>query len=118
MTHKFTMIKQESNSKNNNEKIIVNHISIVTMGLTGNFQISNAYSIWKNTSKGLDFIKDDQNRFYQGVDLWLNITQNQLLGINNNDILAKLSKQYEWIENLLTIKKIYSVYCEQKLNIT
>ena len=99
------MIKYPNNNENNNEKIIVNHTNIVTMGLINNLQITNAYYSWKNTSKGLNFIKDDKNIFYQGVDLWLNITQNQLLGIDSNDILNKLSKQFNWIEKLIEIKK-------------
>lgn len=106
------MIKYENSSENNNEKVIVNHINIVTKGLINNFQISNAYASWKNTPKGLDFIKDDKNRFYQGVDLWLSITQNQIMGINNDDILNQLTKQYDWVENLIEIKKMYSDYCE------
>ena len=89
-----------------NEDLIVNCIDKVTKGILQDMQISNAYASWKNTPKGLNFIKHDKNKFYQGVNMWLDITQNQIIGTNDNDILNNLSIQFSWINNILEIKKL------------
>ena len=46
----------------NNEDLIIDCIDKVTKGIVKDINISNAYSSWKNTSKGLDFIKHDVKR--------------------------------------------------------
>jgi hypothetical protein len=38
--------------------------------------------------------------------MWLNITQNQLLGSQNKEILKTIANQWSWVNNLLEIKKI------------
>tara|TARA_B100000424_G_scaffold266755_2_gene258421 strand:- start:64 stop:363 length:300 start_codon:yes stop_codon:yes gene_type:complete len=88
------------------EDIIIEHVKIVTTGIIETFKPNNSYSNWKNTPQGLDLIKTNKTNFYLGVNMWLNITQNQLLGSENNEILEILKNQFSWINNILEIKKI------------
>ena len=88
------------------EDTIIEHIQIVTTGLVEDFKPNNSFASWKNTPHGLDFIKNDKSKFYLGVNMWLNITQNQLLGSENNEILEILANQWSWVNNILEIKKI------------
>ena len=61
------------------EEIILNHIETVTTGMINDRLVNNAYASWKNTPKGLRFIKEDKAKFYQGINMWLQITQTQLV---------------------------------------
>jgi hypothetical protein len=88
------------------EDIIVEHIQIVTTGIVENIKPNNSYASWKNTPHGLNFIKSDKSKFYLGVNMWLDITQKQLLGTQNNEILETIANQWSWVNNLLEIKKI------------
>tara|TARA_B100000900_G_scaffold414908_1_gene443015 strand:+ start:4456 stop:4746 length:291 start_codon:yes stop_codon:yes gene_type:complete len=88
------------------EDIIIEHIEIVTNGIVTNMRPNNSYSSWKNTSKGLNYIKTDKPKFYLGVNMWLNITQNQLLGTEDNEILNLLKCEFSWVNNVLDIKKL------------
>jgi hypothetical protein len=88
------------------EDIIIEHIQIVINGIVQDMRPNNSYSSWKNTPHGLNFIKSDKAKFYLGVNMWLNITQNQLLGTQNNEILEILKNQFSWVNNFLEIKKI------------
>ena len=69
------------------EDIIIEHIKIVTYGIIKDIKPNNSYASWKNTPDALELIKNDMYRFYVSVNMWLNITQNQLLGSENNEIL-------------------------------
>ena len=88
------------------EDSIIEHIQIVTTGLVKDFKLNNSYASWKNSPHGLKFIKSDKSKFYLGVNMWLDITQNQLLGSENNEILKTIGNEYYWVNNLLEIKKI------------
>tara|TARA_B100001094_G_C18129139_1_gene771231 strand:- start:364 stop:651 length:288 start_codon:yes stop_codon:yes gene_type:complete len=88
------------------EDIIIKHIEIVTNNIVETTRLNNSYSSWKNTAKGLNFIKTDKPNFYLGVKMWLNITQNQLLGTENNEILNLLKCEFSWINNILEIKQL------------
>lgn len=88
------------------EDTIIEHIQIVTTGLVQDLKPTNLFSSWKNTPHGLNFIKSDKYKFYLGVNMWLNITQNQLLGSQNNEILETIANEFSWVNNLLEIKKI------------
>ena len=92
--------------ENTQEDIIITHIKNVTIGIIQDLQPSNSYASWKNTPLGLNLIKSDKKNFYLGVNMWLDITQNQLLGTNKNELLDILKNQYTWINDLLEIKKI------------
>lgn len=88
------------------EDTIIEHIQIVTNGLVQDIKPNNSYASWKNSPHGLNFIKSDKSKFYLAVNIWLNITQNQLLGSENNEILETIANQWCWVNNLLEIKKI------------
>ena len=88
------------------EDTIIEHIQIVTNGLVQDIKPNNVYASWKNSPHGLNFIKSDKSKFYLAVNIWLNITQNQLLGSENNEILETIANQWCWVNNLLEIKKI------------
>ena len=88
------------------KEMILKNINIVTQGILNDIGLDNSFSSWKNTEKGLRFIKDDENKFYLGVKLWINIVQDQILHCNDNDLLKTATKHYKWIENFLEIKNI------------
>ena len=90
---------------NSIEDLIIDCIDKVTKGIIEDMQISNAYSGWKNTSKGLKLIKNDKYSFYLGVNMWLNITLKQIIGTNNHNELNILSKRFKWLENIFIIIK-------------
>jgi|TARA_A100001015_G_C15023538_1_gene729260 hypothetical protein len=92
--------------ENNNEDIILNNIKIVTNGIIKDIGVSNRFSSWKNTEKGLRFIIKDKIKFNMGVIMWINIVESQILNCNNNDLLLTLINNYNWIENFLEIKKL------------
>ncbi len=92
-------------SNQSQEEILLGHLETVTSGMIKDLQVNNAYSSWKNTPKGLRFIKEDKAKFNQGINLWLQITQNQLIGTDNNEVLKQLASQWIWINSLLEIKK-------------
>ena len=93
-----------------NEKMIINYIDIVTQGIINDLKISNMYASWKNTSKGLNFIRNDKDKFYLGVKMWLDITQNQIIGVNDYNDLVSLCLKFIWIEKILLIRDLYSEF--------
>ena len=93
------------NEKTDEEKILEN-IKIVTAGIIKDIGVDNAYSSWKNTEKGLNFIKENEKDFYLGIKLWLDLTQNQLIGTNDDIIQNEMAKSFNWLYNLLEIKNI------------
>tara|TARA_Y100000748_G_scaffold212280_1_gene178027 strand:- start:516 stop:815 length:300 start_codon:yes stop_codon:yes gene_type:complete len=92
--------------ENTQEDIIIEYINNVTKGIIQDLQPNNSYASWKNTPRGLNLIKSDKKNFYLGVNMWLNITLNQLIGFNENELLDILKKQCAWVNDLLEIKKI------------
>ena len=92
--------------KQSQEEIIIDHLETVTTGMINNHLVNNAYASWKNTPKGLRFIKEEKAQFYQGIDMWLHITQDQLIGTSNSELLSEMIPQFGWVSSLLEIKKI------------
>lgn len=88
------------------EDIIINHIQIVTNGIIRDLKPNNSFASWKNTPCGLNIIKTNKENFYNAINMWLNITQNQLLGSENDEILEILSNNFSWINSIFEIKKI------------
>jgi len=88
------------------EDTIIGHIKIVTDGIIEVLRPNNSYASWKNTPHGLNLIKTEKRQFYLGVNMWLNITQNQLLGTDNDELLNLLKNDFSWINSVLEIKKI------------
>ena len=95
-----------NNDEKSNEDLIIENIIIVTDGINNSFRPNNSYASWQNTPKGLKFIKNKKKDFYMGVNLWLQITQNQLLNCNDDNLLKMLLTQLPWISNLLRIKDL------------
>ena len=95
-------------SEQSQEEVILGHLETVTDGMIKDLQVNNAYASWKNTPKGLRFIKEEKTQFYQGINMWLQITQSQLIGTDNNTLLEKMMPEYHWISSLLEIKKFVS----------
>ena len=93
-------------SEQSQEENILMHLEMVTAGMIKDLRVNNAYASWKNTPKGLGFIKEDKAKFYQGIGMWLQITQIQLIGTDNNELLEKMVPQWGWMSSLLEIKKI------------
>ncbi len=104
---------EKRNFDNMNKKevidFIIHNINIVTNGIYNDVGIPNNFSSWKNTHKGLNIIKDDHEKILIGVKLWLNITENQLIGLNKEDELIMMSFLYPWMNNLIHIKKSYII---------
>ena len=88
------------------ETQIIKHIEIVTAGIIKDIGVNNAYASWKNTAKGMNFIKENKRDFYLGIPIWLNITQNQLIGSSDDNILNMMKITHPWINNLLEIKNL------------
>lgn len=84
---------------------IINNISIVTHGIINDLRPNNSYSNWKNTDIGMKFIKNDSKKFYKALNMWIDITQRQIIGTDNNVILEEMKKNYLWINNFLEIKE-------------
>ena len=91
------------------EDIIINHIQIVTNGIIKNIRHNNSYASWKNIPQRLDLIKTHKQNFYLGVNIWLNITQKQLLGSENNEFLEKQKNKHPWMNSIFEIKKIINL---------
>ena len=89
---------------NDKEEQILNNIKIVTEGIQKDIGINNSFSSWKTTEKGLRFIKNDKENFYLGVNMWINIVENQILHCNDISLLNSAVNNYKWIENFLEIK--------------
>ena len=83
---------------------ILDHIELVTLGCIQTFNVSNTFSSWKNNVNGLNNIKHIETDFYAGVNLWINITMDCIIGCSNDDILHLMAIDYPWINTLLFIK--------------
>ena len=97
---------------------ILAYIGTVTKGILKEFKSDKlasfittnplSYANWKKQFIALKskLIKSDKEKFFFDVNMWLDITQNQILGTNENESLDILKTQYTWINDLLEIKKI------------
>ena len=92
------------------EELIVENIELVTNGIIKDLKVNNAYASWKNTAKGLNFIKENKKEFYLGVNLWLKLTEQSFIGTDDNDINNEIIEStkhiYPWLTNFLNIKKL------------
>ena len=93
------------NKTDNKDDILIN-LKIVTDGIIKDLMPNNGLASWKNTPIGLKFIKDDSTKFYMGVNLWIEITENQLIGTNDEGTMQHMKYTYPWITNFLEIKKL------------
>ena len=91
-----------------NKKQILTNIKIVTQGIIEDIGVNNSFSGWKNTEKGLNFIIEDTKNFYKGVEMWINIVENQIIYCNDIMLLKSIAVQYKWINNFLEIKSSIS----------
>ena len=88
------------------EDLILEHITIVTNGIIKDIEVNNSFSSWKNTPKGLKLIKNKTNDFYLGVNLWLKLTENQFLDIDNINILKTMTYTFPWLKSYILIKEL------------
>ena len=98
------LLKIKNNKMNDKEEQILNNIKIVTEGIQKDIGLDNSFSSWKNTEKGLRFIKNDTQKFYLGLKMWINIVEDQILHCNDYSLLKSVVNNYKWIENFLQIK--------------
>ena len=84
---------------------ILNHMEIVIKGICNSIDVPNTLSSWKITVRGLNTIRHIEKDFYLGVNMWLNITQNNIISCDNNEILESMKNEFSWINDLLIIKR-------------
>ena len=84
---------------------ILNNMKIVTDGIIKDLHPNNSYSSWKNSYNGMKFIKNDKKKFYMALNMWIYVTENQLIGTTDIGILETMKNVYSWIGNLLEIKQ-------------
>ena len=89
---------------------IIGLMQTVITGCYNSNLVSNTFSSWKNTAKGLATIKHIENDFYMGVNLWLNITMDSIIGCSDNELLKSMSTIFLWIKDLLLIKTYINKY--------
>lgn len=88
----------------NKRNQILSEIQLVINGCSKDLNLSNNFSSWKNTAKGLDFIKEDHSKFKLGINLWIKITQDQILGISNIEDLQNFQvSKFPWIKSFINI---------------
>ena len=85
---------------------IIEDVKIVTKGIIKDLKPNNSYASWKNTSIGLEFIKADTKKFNMAINMWIVITEKQLIGTSDNNILENMKDLYNWLDNFLEIKKL------------
>ena len=96
------------------EDLILEHITIVTNGIIKDIEVNNSFASWKNTPKGLTFIKNKTKDFYLGVNMWLTLTENQFLGIHDTNILKTMIASFPWLKSYILIKELMSKVNESK----
>uniref|UniRef100_A0A6C0AXH2 Uncharacterized protein n=1 Tax=viral metagenome TaxID=1070528 RepID=A0A6C0AXH2_9ZZZZ len=100
----------DENCKNLTKDQILQHIQTVINGCCNSLNVSNSLSSWKNTAKGLSTIKQINNDFHIGLNLWVNITMDTIIRCDNETILKSMINDYDWINDLLLIKKYINAY--------
>lgn len=83
---------------------IVRHIQITIDGCCSSLPVPNNFASWKNTAKGLAFIKHIEKDFYKGVELWIPFTQTIIMNCDDDNILKSMISNYPWINSLMIIK--------------
>jgi hypothetical protein len=93
---------------NTNEKL--KHIKVVMDGLEKinyNNRDKNTLSKFKISYKGLNILSNDLIKFNMALYIWLEIVNNQILGIDLDDyLLCEINgypNDYEWINNLIIL---------------
>lgn len=84
---------------------ILHNMKIVTDGIIKDLHPNNNYSSWKNSYIGMKFIKNDTRKFYMALNMWIYVTESQLIGTSDNGILETMKNVYSWIGNFLEIKQ-------------
>ena len=102
-TINFTTISDTACKKLTKDEILA-HMQTVITGCCNSMQVPNTLSSWKITARGLGTIKHIEKDFFLGVRMWLDITQNNLMGCDNDEILEQMSNELSWIKDLLLIK--------------
>ena len=95
-------------TKTDTKDVIINNLKIVTEGIIKDLRPNNSFSSWKNSPIGLNFIKNDTSKFYMGINLWIEITEKQLIGISDYRVLEEMKNIYPWLTNFLEIKNLVS----------
>jgi len=85
-------------------------MELVIYGCLYSFTVPNTFSNWKNTINELTIIKHIDKDFHKGVNLWVNITMDAIIGCSDDTILQYMSVEYPWIIDLLLIKKYINTY--------
>jgi hypothetical protein len=96
----------QTEKEKDNKDIILDNLNIVCHGIIKDFRPGNQFASWKNTYIGLKSIKNDSAKFYMGIDLWIQITENQLIGRIDNTMAEDMKYNFPWITNFLEIKKL------------
>ena len=94
---------------------ILYHMQIVIDGCSKTIYLSNIFSSWKNTAKGLSGIKDNYHDFNKGIKLWVTILQDTILNCTDEE-LELLHTKIHWIDDLLIIKKYINNYINNIYN--
>ena len=113
-TINFTAIMDET-CKNLTKDQILEHIQIVINGCCNSLNVSNSFSSWKITAKGLSTIKHINNDFHLGVNIWVNMTMNTIIRCDNEIILKSMANNFDWINDLLLIKKYINAYYDNQV---
>jgi hypothetical protein len=97
---------------------IVEHMEIVITGCYKDFYISNSYSSWKNTAKGLSLMTSAENdrAFHMCINMWIDLTQNQIIGIDIDKLPIEIYNNFSWLNSLLIIKKYIKTYNDNNNN--
>ena len=107
-------LEKEYTSNYEQENLILEHITIVTNGIIKDIEVNNSFASWKNTPKGLSFIKDKTRDFYLGVNMWLTLTENQFLHIDNINILNTMTSTFPWLKSFILLKELMLKVNESK----
>lgn len=109
-----TNVDKEYNLNYEKEDLILEHITIVTNGIIKDIEVNNSFASWRNSPKGLSFIKDKTRDFYLGVNMWLTLTENQFLHINNINILNTMTTTFPWLKSFILLKELMLKINESK----
>ena len=116
-SNKDNKLEKEYTSNYEQENLILEHITIVTNGIIKDIEVNNSFASWKNTPKGLSFIKDKNFRIYvgdDGVNMWLTLTENQFLHIDNINILNTMTSTFPWLKSFILLKELMLKVNESK----
>jgi hypothetical protein len=101
-------LEKEYSSNYEEENLILEHITIVTNGIIKDIEVNNSFASWKNTPKGLTFIKNKTKDFYLGVSIWLTLTENQFLKTQDINILKTMTSTFPWLKSFILLKELMS----------